>query len=713
MLSLSANFGNALKKSSSLEYIYLIKIARTLKADPYTASNFYLSSKAFDITDSGTFPVHAILKNSNIGITEQINIRNHTATIGGFSLTLVNNGFSDDLAIYNIFNKAIYIYLGYAGLNSLTDFLLQYEGIVKDFDYNNNEIKIRIENFGGIKDKIIPDLLSDSDAASGQGGILPAESKGKAKPIIFGDHRYYYVNDTRANMVYDQSGNLTPCVFLGLDTSGNNIWFVAGHKVDSITSGNQEIWAYDSGLSRYVEVTNYTIIQNTADGCIISVAQDVTYRDFYLPIGAISAITEYGGGNGAASVTDETQSCNLDNSDYAELKVTDSTDLDAPEASFDIDFAPYSTSGTITGINVWAKANFSSSGNTPIFDINGINAKGASGSFVQYGTITASNAGASATIDIDLDGEENVGSAEVHTGEVFMVFKSIGYTTTDRIPLFAAVKGREYSGTWGGRKVSGNLIEHPIDIVESLLRDDLALDAEINTTELDNVVTELTNWKFCCFFNERQTIKNILEQIAKQSKSFLFWDSNNKFTADTFFVSNSTNRTIALDEIMSLPKLSKTKLSDIVNDFDLRYSEESAKNELLELINRVDDRANIGSQAIYNAVMKQEIKADLIADITTAGLLADHWCKDDNDSFWSIDHNIIELETADIRGIDYWDNSTFKPLLLLELTDIIGLKASDFDSIILCNGESWSGKQFKIFSIVRNKVTLKIKAIEI
>ena len=64
----------------------------------------------------------------------------------------------------------------------------------------------------------------------------------------------------------------------------------------------------------------------------------------------------------------------------------------------------------------------------------------------------------------------------------------------------------------------------------------------------------------------------------------------------------------------------------------MTYKKDYKNNKLLSVLNRVDDRSSTGSQDIYNAVMTKDMEADFIGNSTTAGLLANHWCKDDNDS---------------------------------------------------------------------------------
>lgn len=52
--------------------------------------------------------------------------------------------------------------------------------------------------------------------------------------------------------------------------------------------------------------------------------------------------------------------------------------------------------------------------------------------------------------------------------------------------LLIRCQGRQYSGTWDGRKTTGNLIENPADVIESLFRDELSI-TDLDTDSFDNV----------------------------------------------------------------------------------------------------------------------------------------------------------------------------------------------------------------------------------
>jgi hypothetical protein len=76
-------------------------------------------------------------------------------------------------------------------------------------------------------------------------------------------------------------------------------------------------------------------------------------------------------------------------------------------------------------------------------------------------------------------------------------------------------KGREYSSTWSSRKTAGNLIENPADMIESILRDDLAT-TSIDTASFDvlNAIYS-TNVKIACsIYNQRDGV-TLLNNICK------------------------------------------------------------------------------------------------------------------------------------------------------------------------------------------------------
>lgn len=680
---------------------------------------YYYSDQEFEIVDlTDNDIVRGVLKSKDIPIVQLLDWQRHKASVGGFSIQLADDGLNDAWASNPIFNRRIWLYLGTDDLDYLDDYLLFYTGICKNWPTERGLITLNIENSSLISQKEIPVILADSDAAAGQSEILPDDSKGTAKPLILGDHEYHFMRETEAggdgtDTSYDRGSNMTPCRFLGMDQDGDERWLVSANVVETI-GADRAIWAFDPALNRMVEIATVVVEQNTSAGCIISFTPNPDLYDYWLPDGSVSNEADDDQG-GTAEATDLAKMCDLDNTTFGYLTIINGANGGPPSYSLDIDFPDYENAGTISGVGIVAYAHFhTDGGGVRAMTINAVDATGANNTFAAYGADAASEAGATLAVPIKAEGDNNA-NAFNHIFEVMMVYKRITYKANNRLQIYAGVKGREYSGTWNGRKTSGNLLETPADVIESIARDDLGLgDDNIDMDSFDAVNTELgATFVFSGAITERGNSKAILEDLGRQCKSFVFWGADDKIKMDTFYAANTTVRTLGKNEIDGVPRVMQSSLANIVNDLTLIYKKEPIQKRLIKTLSRVDDRtAAAGSQTKHNAVMTKDFEADFIRDDTAVGLLADHWCKDDADSFWSVKHDVIEFSISANRGIGFWD-TTFKPLFLLELLDIIELDDAEFDSILKCNGVSWDGKQFKIFWIERRKMGLKIKAFSV
>jgi len=323
-----------------------------------------------------------------------------------------------------------------------------------------------------------------------------------------------------------------------------------------------------------------------------------------------------------------------------------------------------------------------------------------------------------ATVEINLWSYPTPNSPYIYC-EVYAIYKKIklafeplSQIDNKRFKVFAACKGRKASATVASHfsgLSTGDLLENPVHIIDSIICDELG--QTIDTTSAQAVATELASWKLCPVIRERQNSRDILEKIARQAKSTCYWNALNKAALDTFFASNTTDYILGINDLKERPQIRKTTLAEVVNKLVLKYNA-GLDNNLQQVITREDDRSNVGSQAKYNLIYEMTIDADFISNSTTAGLLADHWVKNDADSFWSVLHNLVEFETVDLRGMNFWRDGNFKPIVALELADIIEF-SSEWDSVMKLFGQSWSGVQFKIISISRTLKSLKIGAISL
>ena len=166
-------------------------------------------------------------------------------------------------------------------MNYLDDSLLLYKGVVKDALIQGNEINLQIENSTFTVQKQLPQIIaSDSDGAGG--GFLPDESKGKPKPIIYGDYRTNISNLTASSTELFSKRHLCPAIYIGVDADGDHRWLLSHHQVDAI----DEIWMYWAELDRFVQLTSFVVEQNNSSGCIISHGnyEDVYFYPSYLHV---------------------------------------------------------------------------------------------------------------------------------------------------------------------------------------------------------------------------------------------------------------------------------------------------------------------------------------------------------------------------------------------------------------------------------------------
>ena len=744
MLTIPTNMQTALKKNPNQEFRYIIKIGRSLIASPYTASNFYISSNAtfgtnnVGITDSIVYPVVPILLKEP-DITEQLDIRAHTSTVGGFSIELDDNflfqnpahsnaleKFSDQLNTYNIYNRDLYIYLWLTGLTNLqTECLKVYHGIVGDVKISNNKVIIPISNSTFKVQKELPQKIINVNDHP----LAPSESIGLPYSLVYGQHKYLYCNPNKSLATSVELNNLIPCRYVGLNANNKHRWVISSNKCKSINA----LWIYDTQLAKYTQLLSGWVIEfnNEVDGAIVRINNDPVYTDYHLSDGNVTA-TKYGSwatvfsnptraGDKAfdlATVGSINAGAGLETwikiaIQFPEWKNQVIDDINIREIKVSL-FAKYEATGLYGDpYSNWFKIECSFD-DTNWEDITDqFPTDETTFENIRLTIISYNKANIGATIYLKIT-KIRAGAGPATTITIYEVFKSINYRSINFPQVFASVDGREASVPVANLLYSlsaGDLIEHPAAIITSLLIDEMG-STNIDVGSVNNVITELAGWKDSVNIDSFMNSKELIEKIAKQSKLFLYWNAFNKPAMDTFYAVNATDYMFHPNDIQGRPLLSKSSLSDIVNDFKLKYHK-SPKGNLQLVIERANNTAGSGSQAVYNTVNELVMDADYIADETTARLLADHWCKDGDDkSFWSVLHNVIEFETVDLRGVNCWNAGVFKPILGLELTDIIELH-SDWDNIMKCYGESWAGKKFKITSITRKPWSLKIKAIEL
>jgi hypothetical protein len=542
----------------------------------------------------------------------------------------------------------------------------------------------------------------------------PNESLGKAKPIIYGDHPFTFGGGA-TNSSTNKTNNMPMAVYLGTNSSGNYEYLISSHALKTIESGyDYNAWLWDSKLRRFVKVNpsnvSYSIVGTDV---IVTITADATLYHYEMPTGKFSTDI-----NGSTAALDPELACDNNYNTECSLEFSGGVAL-GDYAEVYVYFEPVGYTeyyDNITAIKISSKH-----GADPSFDTDKMRLSirnsvlGNEHNLTPFsGFITSSElVGSIADMSAYMDGShvfkfEALASIPTDViAECYMTFRTVEYTITEPFDLFVACQGHKDDGAGTITGTSNALIENPSHVIEGILRNQLSF-TDIDTTAFDNSATALSGWKSSFNILERTSSKEVMEQIAINSKSLFFINSNNEADIFTFKSSYTTDKdNIKPGEVKYL-KTHKTEPTEIVSRLEIEYrkDEQSGKYTLKISRNNSAIETNINNEQF------KLIRTDKIYDTTTAGYLADHYCKNATIAYWGKSHNLIELETTDLRGLNYWQGGSFKPFIALEIFDIIGLDYSEWDDLQRCNGESWNGKQFLIYEITRGK-TVSIKALEL
>ncbi len=717
MLSFPTSLTNEIARDSS-NLKYLVKLERRLIASPYTTSFIYFSNDdctVYDDDEGEDVTVFGSLQ-SDIKISERIDIKTHVSSVGGFSIKLIDLGHanvSDIFATHDIFNRPIEIWL-LDKTNDTSNGSLLYKGICGVPTYTKNSITLPIENStSNVNLELGQNKISEADKVVTD---PPSESLGKSKPIIYGDHVTNINNTTVANANFSKKTNLVPCIDMGEHRSGNDSfsnWYIAGHECKSI----DEMWVDDTDVGDFAQIKTFTTVTNDSTKCVIQ-HKSLESRYLYIYPSGVDINNQVNG----ATVTNANNVLDFDLTTFASLSAQDvETVGQVKKAELDIQFFrdPFKflegnfTNSSITALKFYVRLNYShqgSSGNEEVkimdFDSffgTNIDIRGFTNDTI-FNEITPSSTSIPfPTVRFRVQSAYEVDIFPTRILKIYGCYLRVEYTPLSRHNAFFGGTGRKdnSSGTITGS--ANSLIENPSHVAEDIARNYMSLSTNsIDTSSFDSVNTELSsNYKLSFFVDSPINSKSLLEKIGFQGKSFFRFNSQNQISADTFFASPTANiDSITLDEIINI-NFSKISLKDLVNKLFLNYFFDS--NENVKQLTRSYDTANTGSQARYNVVNEKVIDADFIKTDTTAGLLADHWVKDSSDSFWSLPRNIINVEFITSK----------KNFLALEVSDVIQFDHNSLDTYKKIYGSSFNGKKFKITDITKNLKSVKVKAIEV
>lgn len=456
---------------------YIRQHSKKLGASPRIGIDIPGLSKAFSVgkefsSDTTTFTDEL----SGIPtITRSIPRLGGLSKVSSLSFTVNNQDLFSDLFASggspDPENEAVNVYLYYDDGTAILDAEREklFSGIISDFpaiDYN--KVTFKVDSQDHIQRRKIGTFLTDSDAADTDEG-LPELGRGKIKPIVYGDHTFLKANDAKSIDTVSNLNNMTPCVYLGIDSDGKQRWLIAGHKVDEIdvdasTALQGQLWGLDLTTRRFVRLYNdgtpeVTVEQNDSNGCIISIVTEPRFIDYWYGKGTVTKDN-----NGVTTAfTNEERAIDKDFSTKTTGSVDDGSSTNDYVKLF-IPFVDWDNSIDDSRINtvdlVWyGLITYAGGANNTHFSIfiegtnQTIGEEPEGGNYPEKrvtATLTAfpaTQAGILEDMEIALARDDSGPDTKSASLDIYQVYKQITYTPEEITPLYFAGKGRRY-GDW-------------------------------------------------------------------------------------------------------------------------------------------------------------------------------------------------------------------------------------------------------------------------
>jgi hypothetical protein len=275
------------------------------------------------------------------------------------------------------------------------------------------------------------------------------------------------------------------------------------------------------------------------------------------------------------------------------------------------------------------------------------------------------------------------------------------------LEMWVECKGREY-GSWiteSSRsiysKASGDLIENPAHILESILRDELGVaTADIDTTSFDHAYDSATaeaNRQTRVNIHKGTSSVRVIAEIAEQSTFAFTWTAAGKAKLIPLYIlywaGKSVDSTIPWSHIKAGSlKISETKVYCNEVEVQSRWHGEAG------IFRDTDTTSDSGSQTVYGTWRRSAKWPNLAG--SARSYVANRYVNA-TEGLWSRPHLIMECETLGFTNAH------------LELGDCIKLDSTTVDPHLKAYDESWSGPKLCIIELQQTMTGTKIKAIEL
>lgn len=392
-----------------------------------------------------------------------------------------------------------------------------YTGKIADYTIRHDIMTIKIKNEDPITGVYPINLLKDINSQT-------LASDEITKPLQYGDFMY----DTDLRYYTDANRHLAICpVHLAPTDGASGTWrvYVADHKMNNVSSStdfDQDgaiFFLYRGRELAHIEFIEGLAVSNTSTDCYIDVG--MSGHKCWIFESPVSSGTDNDPSDWAEAVDGKSStwaiSSSTDNTLHVKQPDFSAYSENEPQISNQgigntVLVKIYAKFGAIAGDTHYLR--YSKDGST-------------------YYSIAIDEADANSWVNINAiqvvwddleDVSDNLqikvdwstaGGASIVTEQIIVGVWVQDITTSDDYFYFRC-EGREFSGTWGGRRSSGNLIDNPIDMLESFFRNEFGL-TNLDTDSFDIVqgVFDSPNIDVNASLYIQQSWNSLLKDICK------------------------------------------------------------------------------------------------------------------------------------------------------------------------------------------------------
>jgi len=745
LLDLNTSLTNQLN-SRSTRSLFLIRLY-------YGDESSFTGVSTSDFTDGSDFYKGVVSSMSDISYDLQF--FGFKTLQNNISLRIINDKafdsnkrFSDLVGTNSYDNRKFEIYVITNELSGLlTKEIICYGSIASDFNYDSKYITVNLTDFRASINTALPRTIIKEDDYTNDFHYAPEKNFNKPIPILYGDHSHTAAYDSGTISEETErwaTRSKVPAVVINeFNTNGNKATAVcdteAMHTMNASTA-----YLYNSGIYSALPSSNVSV---TAADAEIKFASDTAYalldltpdsgtnsnytRDKFLPT-TLAATTSGTGANDLFLFgVPEVSNLGVIATNGVKGFVGGKVATTALEIQLEIDGTAATTNNAVAANNQRVLLTGGPSGTDHVMSYS--TAQKDSWDFSSELTLVAST-GNNGTVTVDSafiqveytpnEGTSNIGFVEelqwTNPMETFKqrkppVFDYVTVEKTFNFPkdlqvIYVSAKGRKY-GSWvdGSRGSPGNshnandLIEHPVYVIESILRTEMGLaDANINMVSFDTVAAATSSYRIA--FSQLDRIKafDLIDDICRQFCYYFFINGEGKATLvdkklTTAYDPDSLSPDYSINfNDCEIGEIKKTDIGNVKTKIRIEYDYDYGPR-----INRL----NVETSSPNNSTYNRDNSLDLVVDCNKMRYLVDSGSDANAKAVPTLIHNLYKDNHQTRKNVV--SLTAFNPVYLKsEIGDIVSI--SNVPTEITLYGTAFDDQNFMITKISKSESIIKM-----